>query len=106
MLGLGALNISLFQLDTNATKLYHQNVSVSLEKARRKPRRSRSAQLGDEKGDGGSGLLEKLQSRRVVERLETLLVDPDHTISLLEREEVRKVVIKEQRHQNAPEDFH
>ena len=30
MLGLGALNISLFQLDTNATKLYHQNVSVSL----------------------------------------------------------------------------
>ena len=101
---MGALNISLFQLDTNATKLYDQNVSVSLAKARRKPRRS--PQLGDEKGDGGSGLLQKLESCRVVEGLETLLVDADHTISFLEREEVIKVVKKEQRHQVAPEDFH
>ena len=89
---LGALNISLFQLDTNAIKLYHQNVSECLTKARRKPLRSLSPQLGDEKGDGGSGLLEKLESRRVVEGLETLLVDADHTISFLEREQVKKVV--------------
>ena len=61
-------------------------------KARWKSRRPRSPQLGDEKGDGGSGLLEKLQSRRVVEGLETLLVDADHTISFLEREEVMEVV--------------
>ena len=67
-------------------------MSVSLTKARRKSRRSRSPQLGDEKGDGWSGLLKKLESRRVVERLETLLVDADHTISFLEREEVVKVV--------------
>ena len=78
-------------------------MSVSLEKARRK---SRSPQLGDEKGDGGPGLLEKLQSRRVVEGLETLLVDADHTISFLESEEVMKVVKNVRRHQKAPEDFH
>ena len=63
-----------------------------MSKARRQPRGSRSPQLGDEKGDGWSGFLQKLESRRVVEGLETLLVDPDHTISFLESEEVMKVV--------------
>ena len=33
-----------------------------------------------------------MESCRVVEGLETLLVDPDHTISFLEREQVMKVV--------------